>query len=122
MAKEDWKLPGGRQAHSESIGEFLIRCAEPPICTVRNHRVYSMTMNDKTSYIVVQVSSKGDYKDTIVQGHLDGVERWADTLDEALEQIIWVYKKNLLEIGWRNRETLMKQGYYQWEKEIKAMN
>jgi exoribonuclease II len=79
-------------------------------------------MNDKTSYIVVQVSSKGDYKDTIVQGHLDGVERWADTLDEALEQIIWVYKKNLLEIGWRNRETLMKQGYYQWEKEIKAMN
>ena len=104
----------------ESIGEFLLRCKEPPICTVRNHQVYSLTMNDVTSYVVVRVSSKGKYFDTIVQGHKDGVERFAKTLDEALEQIIWAYKKNLLDIGWRDRQTLKEQGYYAWEKELKS--
>jgi len=107
---------------NESIGEFLLRCEEPPICTVRNHQVFSLTMNDVTSYVVVQVGTKGDYKDTIVQGHKDGVERFADTLDEALEQIIWVYKKHLREIGWRDRQTLQEQGYYAWEKEVAKVN
>ena len=107
------KLGPTQQVPRESIGEFLLRCNEPPICTVRNHQVYSLTMNDVTSYVVVQVGTKGDYKATI-----GGYE----TLDKALEQIIEVYKRHLLEIGWRDRQTLKEQGYYAWEKEVAKVN
>ena len=88
---------------NESFGEFLIRCNEEPICTVRGHSVYSVTLGDKTSYVVLRLSDK----ECIVQGHKDGVERFADTLDEALEQIIWCFKRHLLEIGWKSREEVV---------------
>jgi len=102
---------------NESFGEFLIRCNEAPICTVRGHAVFTVTLGDKTSYVVLRLRDK----ECIVQGHEDGVERFADTLDEALEQIIWVYKRHLREIGWRDRQTLQEQGYYAWEKEVEKV-
>ena len=105
-----------RMERKQSFGEFLMACNEEPICTVRGYSVYQVTMNDITSYVVVRLSDK----DCIVKGHEDGGERYADTLDEALEQIIWCFKEHLYEIGWRDRTTLLGQGYYKWEKELQA--
>ena len=99
------------------MGQF-IHDGETPICTVRGHAVHKVTVGDNTWYMVIRLF---DW-DIIIQGHEDGVERYADTLDEALEQIIWVYKRHLREIGWRDRQTLQEQGYYAWEKEVAKVN
>ena len=92
----------------------LVR-SEPPLCTVKGHGVYRVQSGDNVSFIVIRHA----FNKILLQGHKDGVERYAKSLDEALEQIFWFHKKHLLEIGWRDRQTLKEQGYYAWEKELK---